>query len=82
MEKKLQAHFGDVPDAKDAVDVVPDGPAQHGGVHAAVHGNGVIGQVVNHLELLIQQLPHVWVQAVDQRVAVVLPGVILMEKGC
>lgn len=62
------------------MDIVPDGPAQHGGVHTTVHGYGVVGQVINHLELLIQELPHVRVQAVDQRVAVVLPGVILMEK--
>lgn len=74
--------LGHPPDAEDAVDVVPDGPAQHGGVDAAVHGDGVVGEVVHHLELLVQQLPHVGVQAVDEGVAVVLPGVILPEKKC
>lgn len=45
-----------------------------------VHGHGVVGQVVDHLELLVQQLPHVRVQAVDQRVAVVFPCVILQQR--
>lgn len=66
-----------VPDAKHAVNVVPDGPAQHGGVHVLVHGHGVVGQVVGHLELLIQQLTNIRVQTVHQGVAVVLPTVVL-----
>lgn len=70
-------HTGDPPDAEDAVHVIPDGAAQHGGVDPAVHGDGVVGQVVNHLELLVQQLPHVGVQPVDEGEAVVLPGVVL-----
>lgn len=71
----------DPPDAEDAVHVIPDGAAQHGGVDAAVHGDGVVGQVVNDLELLIQQLPHVGVQPVDEGEAVVLPGVILKGES-
>lgn len=71
----------DPPDAEDAVHVIPDGAAQHGGVDAAVHGDGVVGQVVNNLELLVQQLPHVGVQPVDEGEAVVLPGVILKGES-
>lgn len=78
-EKRPRPQLGYLPDAEDTVDVVPDGPAQHGGVHAAVHGDGVVRQVVDNLELLIQELPHLRVEAVDQRVAMVLPGVILPE---
>lgn len=66
-----------VPDAEHAVDVVPDSPAEHGGVHVFVHGHGVVGQVVGHLELLIQQLTNIRVQTVHQGVAVVLPTVVL-----
>lgn len=54
------------PDAEDAVDVVPDGPAEHGGVHAAVHGHGVVGEAIGRLELLIQQLSTLRVQPLDQ----------------
>lgn len=65
------------PDTKHAVDVVPDGPAQHTGVHILVCCHGVVGQVVSHLELLVQHLTDVRIQSVDQREAVILPAVIL-----
>ena len=42
-----------------------------------VHGHGVVGQVVGHLELLVQQLTNIRVQPVHQGVAVVLPAVVL-----
>lgn len=69
------------PDAEDAVDVVPDGPAEHGGVHTAVHGDGVIGEAVGYLELLVQQLTPLRVEPLDQRVAMVFPGIILRNGG-
>lgn len=54
------------PDAKDTVDVVPDGPAEHRGVHTTVHGDGVIGEAVGNLKLLIQQLSSLRVEPLDQ----------------
>lgn len=54
------------PDAKDAVDVVPDGPAEHGGIHSTVHGDGVVGEAIGCLELFIQQLSTLGVQPLDQ----------------
>lgn len=77
-EYRTQATIAsDGPDAKHAVYVVPDGPAQHAGVHILVCCHGVVGQVVRHLELLIQHLANVRVQSVDQRESVVLPAVVL-----
>lgn len=70
-----------LPDAKDTVDVVPDGPAEHGGIHTTMHGDGVIGEAVGYLELLIQQLPSLGVEPLDQRVAMVFPGIILRNQG-
>lgn len=67
----------DAPDAEHAVDVVPDGPAQHAGVHVLVRRHGVVGQVVGHLELVVQHLTDVGVQPVDQGEAVILPTVVL-----
>lgn len=67
----------DAPDAEHAVDVVPDGPAQHAGVHVLVRRHGVVGQVVGHLELVVQHLTDVGVQPVDQGEAVILPAVVL-----
>ena len=69
------------PDAKDTVDVVPDGPAEHGGVDAAVHGDGVVGEAVGYLKLLIQQLSALRVEPLDQGVAMVFPGIILRNEG-
>lgn len=54
------------PDTKHTVDVIPDGPAEHGRVHPAVHGDGVVGEAVGCLELLIQQLPTLRVKPLDQ----------------
>lgn len=48
-----------LPNAEDTVHIIPDGPPEHGCVHPTVHGYGVIRQVVDHLEFLIQQLPHI-----------------------
>lgn len=71
---------GDSPDAEHAVDVVPDGPAQHTGVHILVCCHGVVGQIVGHLELLVQHLTNIRVQSVDQREAVILPAVVLEKR--
>ena len=71
------------PDAKDAVDVIPDGPAEHRGIYSTVHGDGVIGEAIGCLELLIQQLSTLRVEPLDQWIAMVFPGIILrnMERG-
>lgn len=60
--------------------VVPDGPTQHAGVHILVCCHGVVGQIVSHLELLVQHLANIGVQSVDQRETVVLPAVVLEKK--
>lgn len=77
--------WGDLhsPDAKDAVDVIPDGPAEHGSVYSTVHGDGVVGEAIGCLELLIQQLSTLRVEPLDQWVAMVFPGIILrnMERS-
>lgn len=62
------------------MDVVPDGPAQHTGVHILVRCHGVVGQIVSHLELLIQHLTDIRIQSVDQREAMILPAVILEKE--
>lgn len=54
------------PDAEDTVDVVPDGPAKHRSVHSAVHSNGVVGEAIGHLELLVQQLSTLGVEPLNQ----------------
>lgn len=61
------------------MDVVPDGSAQHAGVHVLMCGHGVVCEVVGHLKLLVQHLAHIRIQPVDQREAVVLPAVVLRE---
>uniref|UniRef100_A0A0K8R7J8 Putative p53 regulated pa26 nuclear protein sestrin n=1 Tax=Ixodes ricinus TaxID=34613 RepID=A0A0K8R7J8_IXORI len=71
-----------VPDAVDALDVVPHRPTEHGRVHVRLATHGVVGQVVGDLELLVEQLSHIVVEPVDQGVAVVFPRVVLHpERG-
>lgn len=53
------------PDTKDTVDIIPDGPPEHGGVYSTVHGDGVVGEAIGCLELLIQQLPTLRVEPLD-----------------
>lgn len=60
--------------------VVPDGPAQHAGVHVLVCSHGVVGQVVDHVKLLVQHLSDVRIESVDQREAMVLPTVVLQKQ--
>ena len=62
------------------MDVVPDGPAQHTGVNILVCCHGVVGQIVGHLELLVQHLTNIRVQSVDQGETVVLPAVVLDQR--
>lgn len=59
------------------MDVVPDGSAEHGGVYTLVRGHRVIGEIVDDLEFLVEQLTDVRVQPVHQGEAVVLPAVVL-----
>lgn len=66
-----------VPDAEHALYVVPDRSSETGRVHLAVRAHGVVGEVVGYLELVVEQVPDVVVEAVHQRVTVVVPGVVL-----
>lgn len=40
-------------------------------------GHCVVGEIVDHSELLIQEVPNVRVKPVHQREAVIFPGVVL-----
>lgn len=70
-----------VPDAEHALYVVPDSPSEARRVDFVVRTHGVVGQVVGHLELLVQEVTDVVVEPVDERVAVIVPGVVLHAEG-
>lgn len=73
--------MSDVPDAIDAMNVVPDGFAQSGGVHIRMHGHGVIRERTHYLKLLIQKLCHLAVQPVHQGKPVILPRIVLKTRN-
>jgi hypothetical protein len=71
-----------VADPQQALDVIPDGPAKPRRVHVRATAHRVVRQVLCGLELVVQQIPHVVVQPIDQRVSVVVPRVVLHpERG-
>lgn len=68
-----------LPNAKHAVDVVPDAPLEDRGFTALALGHGTALQTIHHPKLLIQEMTDVRVEPVDQREAMVFPGVILLS---
>lgn len=70
-----------LPNAKHAVDVVPDASLEDRGFTALPLGHGTALQTINHPKLLIQEMPNVRVEPVDQREAMVFPGVILLSTA-
>lgn len=69
-------------DAEHALNVVPNGPSETRRVHFAVRAHRVVRQVVGGLELIIKEVADVVVESVDERVTVVVPGIVLhAERG-
>ena len=66
-----------VADTKHALDVIPNGPPEAGRVHVPLGAHRVVRQVVRQPEFLVDQIAHVAVQSVDQRVGVVIPRIVL-----
>lgn len=55
-----------LPNAKHAVDVVPDASLENRGLTALPLGHGTALQTIHHPKLLIQEMPNVRVEPVDQ----------------
>lgn len=70
-----------LPNAKHAVDVVPDTPLEDRGFTALPLGHGTALQTIHHPKLLIQEMPDVRIEPVDQREAMVFPRVILLNTA-
>lgn len=70
-----------MPDAEHALYVVPYCPSEARRVDLAVRTHGVVRQIVRGLELVVEQIADVVVQAIHQGVAVIVPGVILNAEG-
>lgn len=66
-----------MPDAEHALDVVPDGAPEARCINVLLRAHGVVRQVIGQPEFLVDQVTHVAVQSVDQRVGVVIPRIIL-----
>lgn len=66
-----------VPDAEHTLNVVPDRSSETGRVHLAVRAHCVVGEVVGCLELIVEEIADVVVETIHQRVAMIVPGVVL-----
>lgn len=66
-----------MPDAKYALDVIPNRSPESRRIHVRAVGHRAIRQIVGGAELVVQQIAHIVVQPIDQRVAVVVPRVVL-----
>lgn len=70
-----------VPDAEHALDVVPYGPSEPRSVHPAMRAHCVVGEIVGCLEFVVEEVADVVVEAIHERVAVIVPGVVLHAEG-
>lgn len=69
-----------LPDSINALNIMPYSFTQFECIHSLMRGNCVICQVVSYLELVIQNLPHLWAQPVKQRITMTFPCVVLQKK--
>lgn len=70
-------HTMNIPDSKHTVNIVKQGSAQRGSVNILMGGHCVVGEIVDHSKLLIQEMPNVRVKPVHQREPMIFPGVVL-----
>lgn len=69
-----------VPDAKHALDIVPNGSPKFGRVHICAASHRKVRQIVYGTEFVVQQITDIVVQSIYQRVAVIVPRVVLNAK--
>lgn len=70
-----------IPDPKHAVNIVKQSPAQGSRVNILVGGHCVVGEIIDHSKLLIQEMSNVRVKPVHQWEPMIFPGVVLdVEK--
>ena len=55
-----------IPDPNHAVNIVKQSPAQGGRVNILVGGHCVVGEIIDHSKLLIQEMSNVRVKPVHQ----------------
>jgi hypothetical protein len=61
----------------DALYIIPNSSAELGCVHVLSTSECLVGQVVSNTELVVKQKTDVIVESVDQRVAMIVPAVVL-----
>lgn len=69
-----------MPNAKHALNVIPNGAPELGRVHIRAAGHREIRQIVDGPEFVVQQIADIVVEAIHQRVAVIVPRVVLYAK--
>lgn len=62
------------------MNIVPNSPSEHRGIDISVHRHCIVSEVVSNVELLVDQLSHIWIKAIDQRVTVVFPAIVLSTE--
>lgn len=69
-----------VPDAEHALNVIPNGCTEARRIDILLRAHKIVCQLVHQTELVVQQVAHVIVQAVDERKGVIVPRVVLHSK--
>lgn len=77
MSKHVNTFYESSPLTVDALNIIPYGATELGCVNVLAASEGLVGQVVSDTEFVIQQKADIVVESVDQRVAMIIPAVIL-----
>lgn len=59
------------------MNIVPNSPSEHWGINIFVHCHRIISEIVSNVKFFINQLSHIWIKAIYQRITMVFPAIVL-----
>lgn len=63
------------------MNIVPNSASEHWGINIFVHCHCIISKIVSNVKFLINQLSHIWIKAIYQRVTMVFPAIVLNTEN-
>lgn len=62
------------------MNIVPNGSSEHWGINIFVHCHCIISKIVSNVKFFINQLSHIWIKAIYQRITMVFPAIVLNQR--
>lgn len=70
-----------VPYSEHTLDVVPYCSSETRCIDLTMRTHRVVRQIVSRLELVVEEIAHIVVKSIHQRVTVIIPGIVLHAEG-